>query len=788
MANSTQPVQANVGADALTQAMAKLAASQAAGEPLAPALTEIARLYVRLRDDASAVTWFERVVQAGPAPSQIHEELALALVRGGHLARAAEVVTARLAKKPKEFALVNLLGVIYRRQGRLREALAQLATARKLEPTKLAPWVNAGNVYYDLAEGGKAEEMFAKASRMAQKDAETVRLLGRSQQMQGKLAEAATTLKRCLAMDPKLIKAVHDLSMVLSQLGKPLEALELIDRKLEMMPGSSELLIAKAVVTRKLGRMDEAIALYQQALAADPKNADGWINLGRLYAAGDREKANACFFKATQADPKSLSALTWLCDSLNRSRYGDEAMHIGNAWQVACTLMERFDVAKLTTHEEVRAVLKRCLDFERLERMGHGRAHYDFWARKGAGHAFLLELSRAETYDDRLNLVAAHRQWGRLVETRRPESALTRSPRGPREKIRVGLMSNDLRSHPVSYFAMPLLEHYDKSRFELFCYSTYGGAEDNAQRFMRGLVDAYRWTPEQTELGLAQSMADDRLDILFELGGTTNDRFEAMAYRPAPVQVSWLGYAHSSGLGTIDYLLVDPYLKPEDPRLLIEKPFELPQTWVTLGRLGFHDQAITPGIPETRKGYLTFGTMNNPYKYTPDCFAAWAAIMQQVPGSRFLFVRPEGKVEAFRKHAEAAFAAHGVTADRVMFTAVRGTHMQHYNDIDIALDTFPHVGGTTTCETLWMGVPTVTLVGPAFFERISYSNLSNAGLGDLCAFTVADYVAKAVGLAGDRARREYLRHNLRQDMAKTPLGQVDAFVEAFYGKIEDVLT
>jgi predicted O-linked N-acetylglucosamine transferase (SPINDLY family) len=161
----------------------------------------------------------------------------------------------------------------------------------------------------------------------------------------------------------------------------------------------------------------------------------------------------------------------------------------------------------------------------------------------------------------------------------------------------------------------------------------------------------------------------------------------------------------------------------------------------------------------------------------------WARVLQAVPNSRFLFVRPEGGTRAFRENMQAIFASEGVAPERVRFEAVRGRHLPFYNEIDIALDTFPLTGGTTTCETLWMGVPVVSLVGEAFFERLSYSILNNAGLGDLVATNVDDYVATAVRLAGDPARRMLLRATLRDELKKSPLGDRQQFARDFYDLI-----
>jgi predicted O-linked N-acetylglucosamine transferase (SPINDLY family) len=286
--------------------------------------------------------------------------------------------------------------------------------------------------------------------------------------------------------------------------------------------------------------------------------------------------------------------------------------------------------------------------------------------------------------------------------------------------------------------------------------------------------------PNMPEKDIARRIADDSLDILFELGGSTHlNRLEVMAHQPAPIQVSWLGYPHSSGLSRIGHILVDPYLKPPDPRLLLEQPFEMPSSWVSLGRLGFADRPIQPGLPQERAGRITFGTMNNPYKYSAEAIALWAAVMRQVPDSRFLIVRPEAGVGTFRQGMARAFGRHGIAAERLAFVPVRGRHMVHYNEIDIALDTLPQTGGTTTCECLWMGVPTVSLVGPAFYERLSFSNLVNAGLHDLAVDSPDAYVAAALGLVADAERRRALRSGLRDTIRRSPLGDTVTWVRDF---------
>jgi predicted O-linked N-acetylglucosamine transferase (SPINDLY family) len=347
-------------------------------------------------------------------------------------------------------------------------------------------------------------------------------------------------------------------------------------------------------------------------------------------------------------------------------------------------------------------------------------------------------------------------------------------------------MSSDLRAHPVGYFAQPIFDHRDAAKFELYCYSfCQVERPDPLQAHFMETATAFRWIPDTRSRDVAQTIADDQLDMLVELGGSTHmNKLDVMAFRPAPIQASWLGYPHSAGLSTIDYFVCDPYSRPTDPALMIEQPLVMPHTWLALGKAVFSDgHALVPGLPEERNGFLTFGTANNPHKYNREVLAAWARVLGAVPGSKFAFVRPEGSSATFRKNVLAEFAAHGVGEERIVFNTIRAAHMPFYNEMDISLDPFPLTGGTTTTESLWMGVPVVSLRGEAFFERLSFSILSNAGLGDLVAGDLEEYQEIAVKLAGDRERRRELRATMRERLRACPLGQTEAFAADFYDLI-----
>jgi predicted O-linked N-acetylglucosamine transferase (SPINDLY family) len=280
---------------------------------------------------------------------------------------------------------------------------------------------------------------------------------------------------------------------------------------------------------------------------------------------------------------------------------------------------------------------------------------------------------------------------------------------------------------------------------------------------------------------IAATIREDGPDILIELNGfTQGSRIAALAYKPAPVQMSWIGYPFTSGLKAIDYCIMDPFLVPKDESLMVEEPIVMPHSWLCFGDLA--EIGIDEGLPADRHGRITFGTLNNPYKFTPEMIALWARVMNQVPDSRFLVVRPEASSIGFRKNFADEFARHGVSADRLVLFDNREAekvHLGYYNDIDISLDTFPLTGGTTTCEAIWMGVPVVTLVGPSYHQRLSRSMLTNCGLEELCTFTPDAFVDRAVALAGERDKLLAWRHGLRRVMRSSPLCDQARFVDDF---------
>ena len=715
-------------------------------------------------------------------PLAAYRKLALTLFQTQRMAEAAEWAQAGVKRYPKDFDLWNLLGVANRRLRRFPEAVEALNKAQRLQPKNLAPVINKINVYHDQGDGASSLPLAMRLVREQPANAEFQRLVGNAYRFLGEIEKCIARLDTAIRLKPTLVDAWIDRISVETGLQRHTEALNLIDKALEAIPDSVRLQETKAIQMRRGGWPDAAVAYLEHLLSEKPDTAWAHYQLARTVADRDRKRANDHFRKAAELEPKNTTYSFALAESLDRSRYGIEGAHIQEAYELICKLLEQ-GPPRRGQIQTARQICLRVGDYEKMRALGSFSELGREWARAGNHAAFLGHIGRVQTAEDRLELVYQHRLWGESIEAQARRNPLVYpAPRQPDGKIRLGFMSSDLRGHPVAYFAMPVFEFIDRERFDVYCYSFYTGSQvDGHQKYIAERTN-FRWQPAISERDAAQMIANDQLDILFELGGSTHmNKLETMAWKPAPIQASWLGYPHSAGLATIDYLLADPFIAPTKPGMLIEKPLLMPRTWISLGTNAFREtDVVNPQPPQERNGYVTFGTANNPHKYGPEMLSVWAKVVAAVPNAHFMFVRPEGNTAAFRDHMRAAFAKEGVAPERVKFAAVRGTHLPFYNEMDITLDTFPLTGGTTTCETLWMAVPTVALVGDGFFERLSYSILNNAGLGDLVATDEQGYVDIAVKLAADLPRRRDLRASLRETLKASPLGQREVFAKDFY--------
>jgi predicted O-linked N-acetylglucosamine transferase (SPINDLY family) len=756
-----------------------------------PRLAE-AQAALQSGDTAKAIDRLRAVLEADPdQPPHIWRLLLQQLYAAGLRAEGEAWSARAIQRHPGDPELRNARGIFLRLLRRFPEALAELEAGWELDRQNWAIRSNLANVLLDLGEGARAEQAFAGLLADSPADAELCRLLGRSLALQGRHEDAGAHYRQAIAMDPKAIEPRLDLASALRDQQRLEDARATLDEALAISPDDPRLIESMASLLMNSGDGPGAVAFLE---GLQPRHeASAWLHrqLGQALHDIDARRSDFHLRRAVELDADDPRLQLPLIESLDRNLIGDEGARLDEAYQRLLSVMARQPLHEPAHVKIAMDVLIRVCDFERADDLGSFRDIGRLWAASGRHSALLKLLGRVRSHADRRELVEQHRIWGLQAEALAAANPIARPPariRALGDKIRLGLMSSDLRHHPVSYFALPLFDHLDRERFEVFCYSWSQRPADPVQETIASRATAFRWTPGIAPRDAAQLIAADSLDMLIELGGTTHmNKVEALAWRPAPRQASWLGYPHSAGLEAIDWFVCDRFNAPTDPALLIEKPLVLPHCWISLGRAFSESIPIEAGLPEQRAGVLTFGTANNPHKYSREVLRTWARITAAVPGARFMFVRPEGGSASFRRHVLAEFAAEGVPEARVVFQAVRGGHLPYYGQIDITLDPFPLTGGTTTAEALWMGVPVVSLAGEAFYERLSYSILSNAGLADLSATSLEDYERIALALAADRERRRDLRHGMRTRLKASPLGQAEGFARDFYDAIAKVV-
>ena len=350
------------------------------------------------------------------------------------------------------------------------------------------------------------------------------------------------------------------------------------------------------------------------------------------------------------------------------------------------------------------------------------------------------------------------------------------------KKIRVGFLSADFKNHVVMRWSWHILTELNKNLFEVYCYSNVPEPNvitEHLSKVSKGWRDIFGLTDEQA----AKLIHDDEIDILFDLGSyTSNTRLRVATYRPATVQVSGIGFTCSTGLNCFDYFLSDVHCAGNSSAMskyFTEKIIILPQTHICYTLTGFENNFETIDAPPCKKnGYVTFGSFNKFDKVTDKILVVWKKILDAVPNSRLLLKNivldaNDGKIFVAER-----LKSFGIDIERVEMRGYTETHLSDYNDMDIALDTFPYTGGLTTCEALYMGVPVISLYGDIHGTRISYSLLKNIGLDVLAVNSVDDYISRAVTLANDWELLTYLRKNLRGMMERSPLMDSANYVRA----------
>jgi protein O-GlcNAc transferase len=628
----------------------------------------------------------------------------------------------------------------------------------------------------------------------------------------GDLQTAEQICLRIVQADGNQFDAFYLLGLVAARTGRDDLACEYLDAVVRLKPDFADAHNVLGIVLVKQKKLAEAVESFRQALRARPDFAQAHSNLGNaLRAQGDLDAAAASAREAVRLRPDLAEASNNLASILQQlGQFQEAEVHLRRSLQLKPDSAEiAFNLGivlwKLDKVEESIACNQEAIrlkpDYaDAHANLGNGLTELGQLDDAVAAYRVALRLKpdAANVHSNLIRILLYHpgydaraiqeecREWNSrhaepLANDRRPYPNVPE----PERRLRIGYVSPDFRDHVDSFFTVPLLSNHDRSRFEIFCYADVARADSMTER-LRGYADVWRSIPRFSDPQTADLVRRDQIDILIDLKlHTADNRLLLFARKPAPVQVSWLGYPGTTGLSAIAYHVSDPYLDP--PGLFdaysTGESLRLPDTFWCYDPLT--DQPTINALPARELGAVTFGCLNNICKVNDGCLALWARVLQAVPGSRLLLRAPRGPA---RDKVLMRLSREGIASSRVDCVGwqSRPDYLKLYHKIDIGLDPLPCNGHTTSLDAFWMGVPVLTLLGNTTVGRAGWSQLCNLDLKELAAETPDQYIALAVQLASDLPRLEDLRRTLRQRMEQSPLMDADRFarnMESAYRQI-----
>lgn len=614
------------------------------------------------------------------------------------------------------------------RAGRFAEAEARAREMTLRFPEHGGIWKVLGELLMHLGQTEDALVSFSKAAELLKEDADVQVSLGNLFAAYGRITEAENCYRRALMRDPAHAAAHSNLGNLYKGRGSLGEAEACYRRALAITPNSAEMLTNLGSTLRDMGRLPEAETCYRRALELKPDFTAAHNNLGNvLKEQGRLIEAEVSYRHALALKPDFAAAHNNLGDVLK-------------------------DLGKFVDAEaSYRRTLEITPDFDK--------------ARNNL--LFLLFGMVSRTSE---SCVEEARHYGRLV-AKRVQTKFSAWMCAPSpQRLRVGVVSGDLRNHPVGYFLESLLTHIDPARVDLIAYPTTHHS-DELTTHIRPRFSGWKPLLGLNDFVAAQLIHADGVHVLLDLSGhTAHNRLPIFSWKPAPVQASWLGYFATTGVAEIDYLLADAVGVPDAQQgLFTERVWYLPDT-----RLCFtppETDLPVSLLPALNNKYITFGCFQNLAKVNDDVLMAWARILACLPEAKLRWQCKQFESRAMVAQLVQRLQHCGIDVDRVALhgSVPRDTYLQAHAEVDLILDTFPYPGGTTTCEALWMGVPTLTLAGETLLSRQGASLLTAAGLREWVAADVTDYVDKAIAFARNVPKLSALRAELRQQVSVSPV-------------------
>ncbi len=673
---------------------------------------------------------YRRSLQLQADYAEAHGNLGVVLKEQGKLEEAIAAYRQALQLKPEQAAVHHNLAIALKRSGLFAEAIAHYKRAIELKPAYVDAHNNLGMVLREQGNYAEAIACHQRALQLKPDKPESHLGLGLVLKAQGRIGEAAACYERALAQRPEYAEAHSNLGNVLQSQGRLAEAVASYERALRYKSDSCETHNNLGVALQEQRQLEAALASYRRALELEPDYAEAHLNMGNvLEMLGQLDRAVASYQRALDARPDYTEALS-------QRVYQQLKMCDWRDWE------------------------------ENVTRVIEAAAGHD--ARIPPFLILALPATAAEQLEAARNWAAPFQRSGGSFQFAGRRN----------ERIRLAYLSADFREHPVAQLAVELFERHDRDRFEVLGYS-FGPDDGSALRHR--LVDAFDRFIDVRPLGFEQAARQihtDQVDILVDLTGyTTHARTQILSLRPAPLQVSFLGYPGTMGCDFIDYILVDHFVAPADRQpFFSEQLVHLPHCYLANpSRRPLADPGPSRsecGLPEDA---FVFCCFNQGYKVTPQVFGVWTRLLQHVPGS-VLWLPVSNSFAVTNLQREVA--ARGVSAERLVFasrTSLPEDHFARLGHADLFLDTWPYNAHATACDALWAGCPVITLPGETFASRVAGSLLTTLGMTDLIADSPQHYEQLAVELAQDSHRLANVRERLWQARATTALFKPEQF-------------
>ncbi|HTW94073.1 MAG TPA: tetratricopeptide repeat protein [Tepidisphaeraceae bacterium] len=688
---------------------------------------DVANTLFDARQIPQAIAAYRQVLAANPNHAGAWNNLAGALAISGDFAGAEAAVRSALRFQPSFPEALNNLGNILNKLGRLEEAVAAYRGALALRPDYPTVLSNLGSTLADRQQFDDAITACRRAVDLQPNSPGAWRTLGSALRRGKRLGEALAALMHSLKLDPSVAATYNNLGSVYFDQANLDAAIESFRRAAALNPSDPIALRNLARALQEKGLAHDAIAVLRQSLSLNPNDAQAANLLGVcLYERVQLEQAIAAFRRAIALKADMTDAHNNLGIALKDTGQLDDAM----------------------------AAYAAALRIDPNHSLALGNRIYTMNFEPGADPAAILR---------------AHRDWnGRLAAPLKAFVKPHANDRSPDRILRIGYVSPDLWRHSVSFFLLPLLQERNPQAVHVTCYAT-SAKSDAVTDKLRSAADAWKNLLNVDDATAAERIRLDGIDILVDLSGhTSNNRLLLFARKPAPVQVTYLGYPATTGLETMDWRLTDSIADPPGAEeLYIEKLYRLPRTAWCFAPLSGSPPAR---FPDHEK--IVFGSFNDLSKVNPPLLQLWSQILHRLPDSTLLLKSRGTSSPSAAARICAEFEQQGINSARIQFLPyqnVSEAHLSCYDQIDVALDSYPYHGTTTTCEALWMGVPVVTLAGRSHVSRVGASLLHSVQLDDLVAHDAGQYVEIAADLAADRDRRRSLRGTLRQTMQNSPL-------------------